>query len=457
MSITRRNLLQFLGAAAAAGALPAGIAQAGRPIPWRNWSGAQRCIPAARVAPAGEGELAEVLRTAKGTVRAVGAGHSFSPLVPTDGTLVTLDRMTGMHRHDKKSLQAEFLAGTRLGNVGEPLAGVGQALDNMPDIDQQTLAGAIATSTHGTGMRFGSLSTQVAGLRLVTADGEIVECSADREKDIFNAARVSLGCLGIVTRVRLQNRMPYRLHEKNWLQRTDELLEQVTELRDGNRHFEMLPITHSDYALAITLNETDQPATPRAEVDGSDSVELLRYAHKYGRGYPDARRNMMNLLARFIESSEQIGESWQVFANVRDIRFNEMEYQVPAEAGPECLREVLKTIRDNNLNTWFPLEYRYVKGDDIWLSPFYGRDTASISVHQYYEMDYHDYFARIEPIFWKYGGRPHWGKLHSLNAGQLADLYPRWGDFLAVRELLDPDGRFLNGHLREALGVRCRA
>lgn len=456
MSITRRNLIKYLGVAAAAGALPATV-RAGRPIPWRNWSGAQRCIPAARVAPANEAELAELLHKARGTVRAVGAGHSFSPLVPTDGTLVSLDRMAGMLSHDDESRQAEFGAGTRLGDVGEPLAAIGQALDNMPDIDQQTLAGAVATSTHGTGMRFGSLSTQVTSLRLVTADGEIVECSAEREQDIFNAARVSLGALGVVTRLRLQNRTPFRLHEKNWLQRTDELLEQVTELRDGNRHFEMLPITHSDFALAITINETDLPVTPREEVDGTDSVELLRYAHKFGRGYPDARRNMMNLMARFIESSEMVGDSWQVFANVREVRFNEMEYQVPAENGPECLREVLKTIRDNNLNTWFPLEYRYVKGDDIWLSPFHGRDTASISVHQYYEMDYHDYFSRIEPIFWKYGGRPHWGKLHSLNAGQLASLYPRWDDFLAVRELLDPDGRFLNGHLREALGVRCKA
>lgn len=435
--------------------VPGRSAVAGRVIPWRNWSGAQQCFPSARVAPADESELSELLRASVGPVRAVGAGHSFSPLVPTSGVLVSLDRMQGLVEHDSATDQATLRGGTRLGNTGEMLSAVGQALSNMPDIDQQTLAGAIATSTHGTGITFPSLSGNVTALRLLTASGEAVDCDAMRNPDLFQAARVSLGSLGMITRVRLQNRKPFRLHERNWLQRTDELLEQIEELRDTNRHFELMPITHSDYSLAITLNETTDEPSAEEEVDDADSIELLRTIHKYFGEYPNARRRVMNGLARLIGDSEKIDESWKVFANVRDTRFNEMEYEVPAEQGPACLREVLNTIRDQNLDTWFPLEYRYIKADESWLSPFYQRDSASISVHQFYAMDYHNLFARIEPIFWKYGGRPHWGKLHSLTARQLSSLYPRWDDFSELRFELDPAGKFINSHLRDLFGVKC--
>lgn len=455
MALARRQFLALLASAGACAAMPGPSAWAGRVIPWRNWSGAQQCYPSARVAPADEAELSELLRVTAGPVRAVGAGHSFSALVPTHGTLISLDRMRGLVGHDAESQQATLHAGTRLGDMGEILAGVGQAMPNMPDIDQQTLAGAIATSTHGTGIGFPSLSGDVTGLRLVMASGEVRECDLTLNPDLFRAACVSLGSLGIITRVRLQNRSPFRLHERNWLQRTDELLEQIDELRDSNRHFELMPITHSDYSLAITLNETNDEPSFEGEVDDADSVELLRTVHKYFSEHPNARRRLMNGLARFIGDSEQVGESWKVFANVRDTRFNEMEYEVPAEQGPACLREVLNTIRDRNLDTWFPLEYRYVKADENWLSPFYQRDSVSISVHQYYSMDYHNAFGQLEPIFWKFGGRPHWGKLHGLTARQLSELYPRWDDFQQLRFQMDPAGKFINGHLREVLDVKC--
>lgn len=412
-------------------------------------------MPSGRVAPADEAELSELLSSTSGPIRAVGAGHSFSALVPTPGLLVSLDRMQGLVSHDAETHQATLRGGTRLGATGEMLAGVGQALSNMPDIDQQTLAGAIATSTHGTGIQFPSLSGDVTGLRLVLANGDVVDCDAQTNSDLFFAARVSLGSLGMVTQVRLQNRKPFRLHERNWLERTDDLIEQIESLRDSNRHFELMPITHSDYTLAITLNETTLDPSSDEEVDDADSVELLKTIHKYFAEYPSARRRVMNGIARLIQNTERVDESWKIFANVRDTRFNEMEYEVPAEQGPACLREVLETIRDRNLDTWFPLEYRYVKGDESWLSPFYQRDSASISVHQFYSMDYHNLFAQIEPIFWKYDGRPHWGKLHSLTARELSRLYPRWKEFSELRFDVDPAGKFINAHLREILGVKC--
>ncbi len=458
MPMNRRDLIRQLAALGLLSSAPAAALAARRKriLPWRNWSGAQSCIPAQRAAPADEAELAELIRKAPGEVRPVGSGHSFSALVPTDDTLVTLARMSGMIGHDSQSLQAEFWAGTPMSQMGEPLKAVGQALPNMADIDYQTLAGALATSTHGTGVDFRSYSSGVTGLRLVTADGEILDCDAERHPEVFQAAKVSLGALGIITRVRLQNRPAFRLKERMWVAKTEELLEDIERLKRENQHWEMQVITNSDYAASISLNETDEPRTPGIEEGpegGNEYVYWIQKADKYGSDVPAARRALLNLVAKTASFEERVGESYEIFANVRDVRFNEMEYSVPAEAGPDCLREILKTIDSRQLPTWFPIEYRYVKADDIPLSMFEGRDSCALSIHQHYSMSYHEYFAAIEKIFWKYEGRPHWGKLHSLNAAQLSRLYPRWQEFTEVRDALDPRGRFLNAHLRSVLGV----
>lgn len=457
----KMNRREFLAAVSAAGSLAAMPAAASavacrpRRVQWRNWSGAQHCLPDARIAPASEDELAARIRAAK-MLRPVGSGHSFSGLVPTDGTLVSLGRLQGMYDADPAKQLAEFGAGTLLSRTGEPLKAQGMALENMPDIDYQSLGGALATSTHGTGITRGSMSTQVVGLRLIAANGDVIDCDANNRADIFDAARVSLGALGVISRYTMQCRSAFRLHERSWIAKTEELLEDIDNLVAGNQHWEMQVVTHSDYAMAVALNETEQPATGSGEEEdegGNAYVTLLQMMYKYGRNHPNVRRKFMNLVASQITFDERVADSFSIFANVRNVRFNEMEYQVPADAGPDCLREILAAIKKYNLPTWFPIEYRYVKGDDITLSQFHGRDSASISIHQYYELDYHEYFAAIEPIFWKYEGRPHWGKVHSLNARQLGALYPRWNEFLAVREALDPQGKFLNGHLRSVLGV----
>lgn len=461
MNLTRRQLLQRAGVAGAFTALActpalAELARAPRLIPWRNWSGGQSCLPQARLAPQSLDELVQVIRQAEGKVRPVGSAHSFSALVPTDGTLVSLAYFNGLLAHDPATLQAEFAAGTPMSLMGPALQAVGQALPNMADIDYQTLAGAIATSTHGTGVGFGSYSSQVTGLQLVTANGEVLDCDAQRHPEVFNAARVSLGALGVATRVRLQNREAYRLREKQWIASTEELLEDVGNLTRDNQHWEMLVITHSDYALSVALNETTDPATPPLDPEeegGNGFVKIIENLDKYGSDFPAARRALLNSLRHIASFDDRVGDSHEIYANVRNVRFNEMEYSVPAEHGPACLREILALIRDKDLRTWFPIEYRYVKADDIPLSMFEGRDSCSISVHQHYSMDHHNFFAAVEPIFWKYAGRPHWGKLHTLNARTLQALYPRWKEFTEVRQALDPSGKFLNAHLSSILGV----
>lgn len=446
--LSRRTLLAGSALAALFGAVRPVGAFASPSVPWRNWSGHLVAHPAGRVAPASEDELAAFLASTSGTVRPVGSGHSFTPLVPTDGHLIVIDQLAGLQAHDPRQLRATFGAGTRLGDMGAPLEEIGQGMFILPDIDRQTLAGATATGTHGTGIDFTCLSGYVTDLRLVTPRGEVLDVSAHSHPELFDAARVSLGALGVITRMTLQNRATYRLKARNWVQRTEEVLESFDASAAGHRHFEMFPLTHSDYALTLAIDETDEPINnppPSPEEDAAFAQAMQGWMQVP----PRERRPLVNAMAEQIEPSERVDVSYRILSNVRNTRFNEMEYSVPLDAGAACLREVLNTIRDKEIDVVFPLEYRYVRRDDTWLGMSSGaEDHAAISIHRIATHDYRPYFDLIEPIFWKYGGRPHWGKVHSLDAQALTKLYPHFKDFQAVREQLDPAGRMLNDHLR---------
>ena len=448
---TRRRLLAGGVLAGLFGASrPVGAAVVRAPLPWRNWSGSIVAQPAGRFAPGSETELADFLESTSGPLRPVGSGHSFAPLVPTAGHLVVVDRLAGVLSHDTGSMQATVGAGSRLGDLGPPLAAAGQGMVVLPDIDRQTLAGATATSTHGAGIAHRSLSGYVKSLRLVTVDGEVLDVDAASDPDIFNAARVSLGALGVVTRMTIQNRANYRLKARSWIARTESVLETFDESAATHRHFEMFPFTHSSYALVLAIDETDEPVNnppPAEEGDGfAAAMRALMVVP------PAARRPLLDGIAGQIEPSEAVDASYRILSNVRNTRFNEMEYSVPVDAGAECLREVLNTIAERNIDVVFPLEYRYVSRDDTWLGMSAGdEDHAAISIHRMATEDHRSYFDAIEPIFWKYEGRPHWGKIHSLGHAELTRLYPRFEDFRDVRRALDPDGRLLNDHLRHLL------
>ena len=446
---SRRQLLASSALASLFACVPLSHAQTTRSIPWRNWSGGLSCEPAGRFSPANEDQLSDFLATTRGTVRPVGSGHSFTPLVPTDGHLIVIDQLEGMLGHDAKNLQATFAAGTRLGDMGAPLAAVGQNMLNLPDIDRQTLAGATATATHGTGIGFTCLSGFVTSLRLITPNGDVLDIDKMSNPDLFNAARVSLGALGLITRMTIQNRTQYRLKAKNWVAPIEEVLENFDQSAASHRHFEMFPLTHSDYALTLAIDETDEdinnpPSSP--EEDASFAQAMAYWATLP----PRERKPLIDNLAQQIGPTEAVDESYKILSNIRNGRFNEMEYSVPLENGAACLREILKTIIDKEIDVVFPLEYRYVRRDETWLSMSSGHeDHAAISIHRVASEDYRPYFDLIEPIFWKYGGRPHWGKVHSLSAAELTKLYPRFADFQAIRQELDPQGRMLNDHLRK--------
>jgi FAD-linked oxidoreductase len=451
--ISRRRILASSILAGLSSLVPGGIIAADvkekrAQIPWRNWSGALSSNPKARLAPASEEELVSMIQQSSGTIRPVGSGHSFTPLVPTDGNLLILDKLNGVVSHDEKSKQATLWAGTRLSNSGPQLDAIGQAMINLPDIDTQTIAGAISTSTHGTGKGLKSLSGYLTGLRLVTPSGEVMDLDANHESDLFHAARVSFGSLGIITQARFQNREPFRLRSKTWVEETESVLENFDESVESYEHYEMMPVCHSKYSLVIAHQETTDAITsaPEADDGGGEFLALVEATPVALRGA------LIDSLVDAVEPTEFVGKSYDGLTNLRFDRFNEMEYSVPVDAGPHCLREILSIIKQESIDVIIPLEYRIIEGDDSWLSMFSGDPRVSISIHRMAGHDYRHYFDIVEPIFWKYGGRPHWGKVHSLGAMELKEIYPRFDDFVRLQISIDPQGRMLNDHLRYLLG-----
>lgn len=441
--ISRRRFLLGSLLSLFASQLQAGTSQ----LPWRNWSGGQRSNPVSRFAPTTEDELASILPGLVGEIRPVGAGHSFSPLVPTDGNLLVLDNLSGLISHDNESRTAVFGAGTRLGDAGPLLDQVGQAMFNLPDIDRQTIAGAISTSTHGTGSELKSLSGYVTELRLVTPAGDILDLSPE-DGDLFKAAKVSLGALGVITRVGFQNRLPFKLKSMSWIEPTADVIESFEERCKQYQHYEFMPFPHADYSLIIAHAETDEnEMLPPPEEDPGDLFAMLNLVPVAIRPF------VFNRLLQNVPASEGVEPSFRALTNVRNDRFNEMEYSVPVEVGLECVREVLQTISKRGLDVVFPLEYRVVGADDCLLSMFHESERASISIHRVASEDFKPYFDEIEPIFWKYGGRPHWGKVHSMHYEALRGVYRQLDDFVAIQKQLDPKGQMLNKHLARVLGV----
>jgi FAD/FMN-containing dehydrogenase len=392
---------------------------------WRNWSGGVDCEPSRIVAPRTEAALRAILSDCDGPVRVVGSGHSFTPLCATEGTLISLEKLTGVVGTEPVAGTAILWAGTRLSDLGEPLLADGLGLANMGDIDRQTLAGAISTGTHGTGRTLGSLSTQVAGLRLVLADGSVLECSEHHEPEVFSAARLSMGTFGVISQVTLRVLPAYRLHERTWPASFDECVEQLPTLVNQTRHFEFFWSPGDDACAMKALNPTDGPIG-----------EIAPPLSAPGR------------LGRYL-TPERVDWSHRIFPSERTLLFNEMEFAVPEEAGPDCLRAIRNLMLTRYPEIIWPIEYRTVHADDVPLSPAFDRATVTISIHQAAELPYDRFFSDAESVFRQFHGRPHWGKLHHHTARQLRSLYPQFDVFRAVRERLDPHGRFLSDYLRD--------
>ncbi len=428
---------------------------------WTNWAG----TVSADVIVSTPGTVAELASVVAGAtergqrVKAVGAGHSFTPIAATDGVQVRLDRLAGIVRADRESGLVTVLAGTRLHALNEALWHLGLSMTNLGDIDAQTIAGAISTGTHGTGAKFGGIATQVAGLDLVLADGSQLHCDAGENPEVFTAARVGLGALGVLATVTLQCEPAYALAAAEAPATLDEVLEDLDENVVGNDHFEFYWFPHTRRVLTKRNNRV---------LPGTELHPVGRFRHWFDDDFLSnrvfdrlnrltTRRPALipptnELAARLLTPRDYIDRSHRVFASVRTVRFREMEYAVPRAAVPHVLAGIEAYLARSGEQIGFPVEVRFAAADDIWLSTAQGRDTGYIAVHQYHRREHETYFKAVEAIAKDVDGRPHWGKLHYRDADSLRGSYARFDDFVGVRDKLDPMRTFGNDYLTRVLG-----
>lgn len=426
---------------------------------WSNWAGNQVCAPASVRKPTTEAELVSIVSAAARAgqrVKCVGAGHSFTAIACTDGVMIDLSGYGRVLAHDATAGTVTVEAGISLSTLSDELDRRGLALENMGDIGYQSIAGATSTATHGTGWSFGNISSRIVGMRLITGDGAIVECSADQNSEVLASARVGIGALGIVSTVTLQAVPAFRLHAIEEPIRVDEVLSDFDGFMSSADHVEFFWVPHTAWALTKRNRRTDDPAAPRSKAkELLDDLILPNVAFgalcRVGRRKPDWIPRMAKILPS-TGRVEYTDRSDKVFTSPRLVHFYEMEYAIPREAIPEALNRVRRLVDEAGIQLSFPVEVRVVAADDIPLSTASGRPTGYIAVHVYRGTPYDAYFQGVERIMDSYGGRPHWGKMHFQRAETLAERYPRWTEFQAIRHRMDPEGRFTNPYLDRVLG-----
>src|SRR4051794_23731949 len=427
---------------------------------WRNWAGDQSCTPAELARPRSREELAAAIGSAAAAGRKIGlagSGHSFTEAALTGGTMIDTRLLGGVIDADRASGLVKVGSGTVLAELNEELHRLGLAMENLGDIDRQTIAGAISTGTHGTGAKLRNISSQVEGLELVLADGSVRELSAGDDLDLLRAARVSIGSLGAISAVTLRCVPAFTLHRVDTPCPREEVFDAFQEQADANDHFELFTFPYADSALVLERNRTEQPPRPRGRAATFlNDIVLENWALEAisaaGKAFPRAIPSLSRLAAWLASGSKATDRSDLIFANERRVRFTEMEYGVSREHGPEAARRVIEWVRSNRYPVFFPIEMRVTAADDALLSPSHERDTAYIAVHQYRGMEWRPYFEAVEAIMDSYGGRPHWGKRHFQTAATLAGRYPRWADFQAARNELDPGRTFTNEYAERVLG-----
>ncbi len=429
---------------------------------WQNWSGLATAHPAQVMTPASPAEVADAVvaaRTDGMTVKMVGSGHSFTDIAVADGLLLLPGRLVGIRTVDREAMTVTVLAGTPLHVLNERLHGLGLALHNMGDIDRQTVAGAISTGTHGTGGRWASLSAQVAALEIVTADGSVVQARPDGTADeatLFAAARVGLGALGILTAVTFLVEPAFTLEAVEQPMSWSEVVDGFDELVADNQHTEAYWFPHTDRMLTKRDNRTVDEPEPLSRVRSYVEDELLSntvfgWLNKVGNAAPGTIPRINRLSARALSARTYSDASHRVFTSPRRVVFREMEYAVPRAVGMQALTEVRALIEQKGWRVGFPVEIRHAPADDVWLSPAYDRDSVYLAFHVNAQTDHTAYFAGVEQVLRAYDGRPHWGKLHTRTAADLAPAYPRFEEFLALRDRVDPDRLFTNAYLERVL------
>lgn len=427
---------------------------------WRNWSGTQTATPADVLSPRSVDELATMVKTEADRgrrIKAVGSGHSFTGCAVADEVQVRLDGLSSIVAADQDSGRVVVGAGTPLARLNAGLDAFGLAMANLGDIDKQTLSGAVSTGTHGTGARLGGLATQVRAVDLVTADGSVLTCSRTENPDVFDAARISIGALGIISALTIKAVPAFLLHAQEGPMPLATVLDGFDELADGNDHFELYWFPHTDVALTKRNNRASsgQPLGPvRAWIDDELlSNRVFEWTNRLTARRPGLAPTVNRVAARALSARSYVDSSYKVFCSNRDVRFKESEYAVPRAAVTDVIRELRSWIDRSGAQLPFPIEVRVADADDVWLSTAYGRETAYVAIHQYHRLPHEQYFAAFERIAVAAGGRPHWGKLHTLGADSLRERYPCFDDFLAVRDRLDPGRVFANAYTEQVFGA----
>ncbi|MGV9247625.1 D-arabinono-1,4-lactone oxidase [Streptomyces sp. NPDC003710] len=427
---------------------------------WRNWAGNVTARPLREITPASVEELSAAVRRAAEDglqVKAVGTGHSFTAAAATDGVLIRPHLLTGIRNIDREAGTVTVEAGTPLKRLNVALAREGLSLTNMGDIMDQTVSGATSTGTHGTGRDSGSIAAQIRALELVTADGSVLTCSEKENPEIFAAARVGLGALGIITAITFAVEPVFLLTAREEPMPFEKVLAEFDELWAENEHFEFYWFPHTGSTNTKRNNRSAGPERPVGRLSGWFEDEFLsngvfQAANWVGRAAPATIPAIARISSRALSARTYTDIPYKVFTSPRRVRFVEMEYAVPRAALVQTLRELKAMVERSNLRISFPVEVRTAPADDITLSTASGRDSAYIAVHMFRGTPYQAYFTAAERIFTAHEGRPHWGKVHTRDAEYLAGAYPRFGEFTAVRDRLDPDRRFANDYLRRVLG-----
>lgn len=415
----------------------------------------------ARVArPASVDELVAAIRGAAEDglrVKTVGTGHSFTSIAATDGLLVQPDLLTGIRGIDRSAMTVTVESGTPLKRLNAALAREGLSLTNMGDIMEQTVAGATGTGTHGTGRDSGSIAAQIRGLELVTADGRVLACSEKENPEIFAAARIGLGALGVISAITFAVEPMFLLTAREEPMAFDRVTADFDALHAENEHFEFYWFPHTGNCMTKRNNRSHGPVDPPGRFSGWFEDEFLsngvfQVANSVGSVLPAAVPSIARVSSRALSARTYTDIPYKVFTSPRRVRFMEMEYAVPRAAAVAALRELRVMVERSQLRVSFPVEVRTAPADDITLSTASGRETAYIAVHMYRGTPYRAYFTAAERIMTAHGGRPHWGKVHTRDAAYLAEVYPRFGEFTALRDRLDPDRLFGNAYLRRVLG-----
>ncbi|MCX5210474.1 FAD-binding protein [Kitasatospora sp. NBC_00240] len=429
---------------------------------WTNWAGNQSARPAEVATPASPAELGELVRRAAEagrTVKAVGSGHSFTAIASAgDGLLIRPDALTAVRELDREAGTVTVESGLPLSRLNRLLEAAGLSLTNMGDIEVQTVAGATSTGTHGTGRESGSLAAQIRALEIVLADGSVQHCSPTENPELFQGARLGLGALGVISAITFGVEPTFLLTAHEQPMRFDEVLGRLDDLTAVNEHFEFYWFPHTDRCSTKRNNRSQGPAAPLPRFKAWLDDEFLSNtvwegACRVGRRFPGSVPSIAAVASRAWSERTYTDVAYKVFTSPRTVRFTEMEYAVPREAAATVLRELKALVERSHWRISFPVEVRFAPADDLWLSTASGRDSVYIAVHLYRGTAEQGYFTEVEKLMTAHQGRPHWGKLHTRDAQYLSEVYPRFGEFTALRDKVDPQRLFGNDYLRRVLGA----